>query len=139
MSEFSREEIKAAFDNRIALQESNDWDGYTDTFTEDAVYVDHHEGTFEGKEAIRKWLVAVMAPCEGWTFPVEWVVFEGDRIISKWFNRLPGQRVDGSHYEFAGITVMIYAGNGLFSYQEDMYNWEKAVPLLEEWSEAQSA
>ena len=79
---------KSVFDKRIALQDSDNWDGYADTFTEDAVYVEHHEGTFEGKEAIRKWLVPIMALCKGWTFPIEWVVFEGDRIVYKWLNRL---------------------------------------------------
>ena len=138
MEEFSREELKEAFEKRVLLQDNEDWDGYTDTFTEDGIYVEHHEGTFEGREAIRKWLVPVMALCKGWTFPVEWVVFEGDRIVYKWLNRLPNQRSDGSYYEFPGFTTLIYAGNGLFSYQEDIYNWEHVVPLLEEWNQAQS-
>jgi len=70
MVEFSREELKAVIDKRIALQDSDNWDGYANTFTEDAVYVEHPEGTFEGKEAIRKWLVPIMALCKGWTSPI---------------------------------------------------------------------
>jgi hypothetical protein len=59
--------------------------------------------------------------------------------VHKWLNRLPGQRADGSHYEFAGLTVMDYAGDGLFSYQEDVYNWEKALPILKQWAADQRA
>jgi hypothetical protein len=51
-------------------------------------------------------------------------------------NRLPGKRPDGSYYEFAGLTVMEYAGDGQFSFQEDVYNWEEVVPILEEWAGA---
>jgi hypothetical protein len=51
-------------------------------------------------------------------------------------NRLPGRRIDGSYYEFAGFTVMEYAGNGQFSLQEDIYNWEEVVPVLKEWAAA---
>jgi hypothetical protein len=60
-------------------------------------------------------------------------VIEGSRIVFKWLNRLPGRRSDGSHYEFGGITTMLYAGNGEFSYQEDVYNFEETKKLLEEW------
>lgn len=134
MSEFSREEVRAAWEKRMALQDADDWHGFGMTFTEDAVYLEHHEGNFRGREAILDWLVPVMKQCEGWTYPVEWVAIDGDRVIHKWQNRLPGQRADGSHYQFAGITVMVYAGHGQFSFQEDIYNWEEALAVLQEWA-----
>ena len=40
----------------------------------------------------------------------------------------------GSGRWFAGLTIMDYAGDGQFSFQEDIYNWEEAVPVLEEWA-----
>ncbi|MCG8591872.1 MAG: nuclear transport factor 2 family protein [Proteobacteria bacterium] len=139
MSEFSREEVMAAWKHRMALQDADDWEAFGRTFTPDALYVEHHEGTFRGREAILAWLVPVMQQCRGWTYPVEWVAIDGNRVIHKWSNRLPGTRPDGSHYEFAGMTVMEYAGGGLFSHQEDMYNWEEVVPVLKEWAAAQPA
>ena len=75
--------------------------------------------------------------CKEWTFPVEWVNIDGHRVVHKWLNRLPGHRPDGSYYEFAGITVMEYAGNGTFSFQEDMYNRHETDKVLEEWNAAQ--
>ena len=137
MNVFSRSEIETAWRRRMELQDSNDWEGFGKTFTADAVYLEHHYGTFRGREAILKWLVPVMEHCKDWTFPVEWVSIDGNRVVHKWLNRLPGQRPDGTYYEFAGITVMEYAGNGAFSFQEDMYNRHETDAVLAEWQQAQ--
>ncbi len=139
MSAFPREEIEKAWRRRIEIQDADDWDGYGRTFTPDAVYVEHHEGTFRGREAILAWLVPVMEKCKGWTFPVEWVAIDGNRVIHKWWNRLPGKRADGSHYEFAGLSISEYVGNGQFAFQEDIYNWEESLRVLKEYAEAQKA
>ena len=139
METFSRDEVSKALARRFEHQERDDWSAFADTFTEDAVYVEHHEGTFRGREAIRAWLVPVMKQCEGWTYPIQWVLIEGNRVVYKWHNRLPGQRADGSFYEFAGLTVAEYAGGGFFSYQEDVYNWEETVAVLKEWGRDQPA
>jgi limonene-1,2-epoxide hydrolase len=136
MTTFSRAEIEAAWRKRMELQDNNDWEGFGSTFTEDAVYLEHHYGTFRGRKQILAWLVPVMEHCKDWTFPVEWVAIDGNRVVHKWLNRLPGKRADGSYYEFAGITVMVYAGNGMFSFQEDMYNRHETDKLLQEWNEA---
>jgi hypothetical protein len=121
----------------MEFQDADDWKGFGDTFTEDALYVEHHEGTFRGRQAILDWLVPVMAQCKGWTFPIEWTVLEGNRLVYKWWNRLPGARVDGGFYEFAGVTICEYAGNGQWSYQEDVYNFEETMKVLQDWSQAQ--
>jgi len=137
MTEFSRAEVEAAWRNRMALQDRDDWEGFGNTFTEDAVYVEHHYGIFDGRKKILAWLVPVMEHCKDWTFPVEWVTIDGNRVVHKWLNRLPGRRPDGSYYEFAGITVMVYAGNGKFSFQEDIYNRYETDRVLQEWNAAQ--
>jgi hypothetical protein len=136
MADFPRGEIEAAWRHRMELQDADDWHAFGMTFTENGVYVEHHEGTFRGRRAILDWLVPVMKQCRGWTYPVEWHAIDGNRVIHKWRNRLPGKRRDGSYYEFAGITVMEYAGGGQFSFQEDIYNWEEALPVLREWAKA---
>ena len=133
MAEFSREEVHAAWRRRMELQDADDWEGFGNTFTADAVYLEQHYGTFRGRKAILDWLVPVMEHCKEWTFPVEWVNIDGNRVVHKWLNRLPGKRPDGSYYEFAGITVMEYAGNGTFSFQEYMYNRHETDKVLAEW------
>ena len=137
MTQFSRAEVEGAWRRRMDLQDVDDWRGFGMTFTEDAVYWEHHYGVFRGRRAILAWLVPVMEPCKGWSFPVEWVNIDGNRVVHKWLNRLPGSRPDGTFYEFAGITVMEYAGNGTFSFQEDMYNRHETDRVLAEWEAAQ--
>ncbi|MFI5397470.1 MAG: YybH family protein [Candidatus Binatia bacterium] len=137
-TQFDRQEIEAAWRKRMALQDADDWEGFGKTFTDDAVYIEHQFGVFAGRDRILAWLVPVMEYCKDWTYPVEWVAIDGNRIVHKWQNRLPGQRPDGTYYEFAGITVMLYAGNGMFSFQEDFYNQYELDKVLKEWSAAQS-
>ena len=36
-------------------------------------------------------------------------------------------------YQFAGITVLEYAGNDKFSYQEDVYNMKECENVMKEW------
>jgi ketosteroid isomerase-like protein len=134
VASFERAEIEAAFQETRRAQDQNDWSRYADCFTEEAVYVEHQFGVFRGREAIRKWLVDVMAPFREWTFPTEWIVIEGNRIVFMWKNRLPGLRPDGTHYEFSGVTTMLYAGGGKFSLQEDVYNFEETRRVMQEWS-----
>lgn len=134
MASYSRAEIEGAFQRTIDVQTSDDWSGFVDFFTPDAVYVEHHLGTFRGRDAIRTWLLPAMAQCKGWTYPIEWVAIDGNRIVYKWLNRLPGKRADGTPYEFPGITIKLYAGEGRFDYQEDVYNWESALTVLKEFA-----
>jgi ketosteroid isomerase-like protein len=135
---FPRAEVEAAFQRTRAAQDADDWNAYCDLLSEDAVYVEHHFGTFRGREAIRAWLVPVMAPLKGWSYPTEWCVIEGDRVVFLWRNRLPGRRPDGSCYEFSGVTTMLYAGAGLFSYQEDVYNFDETRRVMKEWGADQA-
>jgi len=136
---FPRAEVEAAFQRTRAAQDADDWSAYCDLFTEDAVYVEHHFGVYRGREAIRAWLVPLMAPLKGWSYPTEWCVIEGERVVFLWKNRMPGLRADGSHYEFSGITTMLYAGNGRFSYQEDVYNFVETRRVMKEWAAEQAA
>ncbi|UCE86285.1 MAG: nuclear transport factor 2 family protein [Deltaproteobacteria bacterium] len=133
MPTYSREEVEAAFEKTRKAQDANDWNAYADCFHEDGVYVEHAFGTFRGREKIRAWLVPIMEPCQDWTFPTEWCVIDGNRIVFKWWNRLPGRRADGSRYEFAGVSILIYGGDGKFASQEDIYNFDETRTVMREW------
>jgi ketosteroid isomerase-like protein len=137
MSERRRQEILQAYDSLVALRDRVErseasWDGLGDFFTEDAVFIDPAWGRVEGLDAIRRFLVESMTGLEGWTFPRQWTLVEGDRLVSGWMNRLPGQRADGSFYECLGISVMTWAGGGRFSREEDLLNMAHVVELIRE-------
>jgi ketosteroid isomerase-like protein len=108
------------------------WDALGDYFTEDAVFVDPAWGRVEGRDAILRFLRESMAGLEGWTFPQEWQMVEGDRLVTRWMNRLPGRRADGSFYEAPGISVLTYAEGGRFSREEDLLNMVHVVEVIRE-------
>jgi hypothetical protein len=71
-------------------------------------------------------------PSADWSFPHQWRVVDGGRVVAAWKNRLPGRRPDGSHYEAQGVSIMLYAGAGKFSHEEDLLNMVQVFELIEE-------
>ena len=95
-------------------------------FTEDANYVEHALGDMAGREAIREWIVSTMNTFPGSempVYPVPWYSIDVDKgwIIFKNVNTMkdPG---DGSVQGAPVITILQYAGNDKWSYEEDAYN-----------------
>jgi ketosteroid isomerase-like protein len=121
---------------RRRIDEGLEPDGFgslADFYTDDAVYVDAAWGRVEGKEAIAAWLVDSMVGLGDWTFPVEFTAIEGDDVVVKWTQVLPGRRPDGSRYTQSAFSRLRYAGNGKFSFEEDVYNM---VHVLEDLAES---
>jgi len=130
---FSRAEIEKAFKHFMAVGESADWNAWADLHTEDGIWVEHHLGTFRGREEIRKGIVEVMAQSPLMEFPVEWCLIEGNRLVYyPWqvFVPPPGST---EVYRFGCVSVMEYAGDNLWSFQEDLYNPREAEVVLKRW------
>lgn len=141
MARWTRAELEEAFAayQRTALRAgtTGDWNPWADQFTEDATYVEHHYGTFGGREAIRRWITETMASFPGNAmphFPVEWYVIDEERgwVVAQIWNRMadPG---DGSVHQASNITLLKYAGDGRWSYEEDVYNPAHFATMLEGW------
>jgi ketosteroid isomerase-like protein len=133
----AKDEIRAAYDRYVAQRARAEagevgWDTLADFFTEDAYFVDPAWGRIQGREAIRCFMVESMSGLEGWTFPREWTAVEGDRLVSLWQNRLPGARPDGRPWQALGVSVLTYAGRGLFSSEEDVLNMPHVIELIRE-------
>ena len=45
----------------------------------------------------------------------------GHRLVSQW-DQILGHREDGSPWTVAGLSILYYAGDGLFCYSHDMLN-----------------
>lgn len=140
---FSRRELESEFDAYVArgveAGSSGDWSPWADQFTEDAVYIEHVFGRFEGREAIRSWITSTMTeyPNNQFTsFPIEWAMFDEDRgwIVCEVQNRLndPG---DGTVFQAANFTRLVYAGDGQWSYEEDVYNPQSMADALQRWAD----
>ena len=87
------------------------WSALAAYFTENAVYIDSAWGRFEGRPAIRQFMADSMLGLEDWRFPEEWTMADGDRVVSMWWNQLPGNRADGSLYRVAGLSLPVIATN----------------------------
>jgi len=141
MGKFSREELLGAFQDyrqvRDRASRTGDWDSWANMFTEDAHYVEHAYGEMHGRETIRAWIVGVMKPFPTMTFPEGWSVIDEERGAVVWesWNAFPEPfQPDGSPYRFPNWTRIVYAGEGLWKSEEDIYNPQKDAPeVMKAW------
>ncbi|MGH9205443.1 MAG: nuclear transport factor 2 family protein [Acidimicrobiales bacterium] len=133
----SRQEVEAEYERYseragIAVATGN-WDQWADQFTVDARYREHHFGTFQGREEIRSWIKSVMAPLPGMEFPTDWYMIDGNRVTFRSIQRLPDPSGGTDHFEWPVHVILHYAGNGQWSYEEDVYNPDEGVAAIEAW------
>lgn len=100
-----------------------EWGELADFFTEDAVYVDPAWGRQETREGIRQFFIDSMAGLtgHGWSTPERWIMVDGHRLVSQW-DQILGTKDDGSQWIVPGMSILYYAGNGLFCYSHDYLN-----------------
>ena len=147
MNSWSRDELERAHQHyketagRCAA--SGQWREWADLFTDDAVYLEHTFGTFHGPDEIYNWIAPLMAewPNKAMNaFPHSWCVCDEERgwWICRIENRMqdPG---DGSVHQAHNITVLHYAGDMKFSYEEDAYNPAAFGPMIQGWQAAYDA
>ena len=121
------EEVRATVDAYVAMRERIEdgdatWVDLAEFFTDDAVYIDPAWGRIQGRDEIREFMADSMVGLEDWSFPVEYTAIDGDTVVVKWTQILPGHRPDGSPYVQSGYSTLVYAGEGRFSYEEDLLN-----------------
>ncbi|MHB8439989.1 MAG: nuclear transport factor 2 family protein [Acidimicrobiales bacterium] len=133
-----RSEVTAAVGRYVDVRrrieeglEPDDFGALADFYTDDAVYVDAAWGRIEGKDAIAHWLEHSMVGLDDWRFPVEFAAVEGDDVVVKWTQIIPGSRPDGSLLTQSGYSRLRYAGNGKFDYEEDTYNMVHVLEDIE--------
>lgn len=141
MGRFHRDEIEEAFDKYQEAAHrgasTGDWQDWTNCFTPDATYIEHQDGNFWGREAIHKWITDLMSPwpaSEMTAFPVAWYTIDEDKgwVICEVRNRM-NDLGDGRIYEETNITILHYAGKGLFSCEVDMYNPRNFGLMFRDW------
>ena len=145
MGRFSREEIEEAFDKyqgaALKAAQTGNWREWANCFTEDATYVEHHFGRFWGRQRILEWITQTMSQfpaSEMKAFPVTWYSIDVDKgwVIAEVMNRMRDLG-DNKIYQEANITILHYAGNGMFSYEEDVYNPANMGKTIKRWIDAQ--
>ncbi len=131
---FEPGEVREAYDNFVKVGDSGDWSAWADLHTVHGLWVEHHLGRFEGREAIREAITSVMAQAPStMAFPVEWVVIDGTRVVYYPWQVLPDPTGGDEVYRFGCVTILEYAGDGQFSYQEDVYNPTEGEKVFGAW------
>lgn len=137
MKVYPETEIRAAWNrvietrDKIARGDAR-WADIADHFTEDAVYIDPVWGRYEGREAIRTFMHDCMEGFDGWAFPTQWSVIKDNLVICMFWSSVPGKRPDGSTYDCFSMNLSIYAGDGLFCYENDIFNMVELAQLIKE-------
>ena len=144
MGRWSRQEIEQTFEQYQAAAlkgaQQADWRDWADMFTPDATYFEHQYGRFWGREAIHAWISGVMKPfpASGMkAFPISWYSIDEDKgwVICEVMNRMEDLG-DGEIYQEPNITILHYAGNGLFRYEEDAYDRQRMGAMVVRWLKA---
>ena len=158
MGRWAREEIDEAFKQYQAMglkaARSGDWNYWGDMFTENCTYIETNLGSWAGREAIVRNMSAVMhlsgneelaletrdngVVSDPWVmcnqYPVEAYVIDVERgwVWALIWNRMddPG---DGSIHQANCFNLFKYAGNGKFSYEEDLYNPAEFLDMMQKW------
>ena len=138
---FSRSELAAAFEKFEATVDraahTRDWESWVGQYTPDVEYIEHAAGTMHGREQVRAWIQRTMTPFPGShmvAFPSLWSVIDEPtgRIICELDNPMadPG---DGSVITATNISIVTYAGDGLWCRQEDINNPLRFLSAAMKW------
>ena len=138
MDRYSRDELERAF--RIYWRSGavgEDWDAWANLFTEDAEYVEHVLGTLRGREVIRAWIKPIMERFGELYTVYEWHMVDeaAGRVVVYMQNRRDHPSGRGT-IDFPGITILHYAGDGLFDFEEDYWAVRTAEAAAKEYAEA---
>ena len=108
---------------RAAIAGERPWSDLKEVFTDDAVFIDCVWGRHEDNS---------MRGLDEWDFPHIWQAIDGDRVFLRWANRLPGTRADGTPLDNLGLSILEYAGDGRFSYEEDLYSESHLMSVMQQ-------
>jgi hypothetical protein len=130
MAQFTKVELENAFKHYRAVKDecsrSGDWHPFALLFTKDCYYVEHAYGEFRGRNQVERYIVDVMAPFPTMTFVEDWIVYDVERGAIIWQLQnvfpLPNNPENGKPFSFPNLSRLVYAGNNLFSEEQDWYN-----------------
>jgi hypothetical protein len=144
--QINRQEVETAVDRYLQVSaealKTGDWDSWADLFTQDFTYVEHGYGTLNGRETFRAWIKDAMgknmAQNPGMTLPVDWRVIDGNRVVLYQQITFPDPEGFDRRYQFPAVTILSYAGDGMFSYMEDLHDASEAMVVRTAVTEARN-
>ena len=115
--------VEAYLDHRAKADRGEEpWDGVAAFFTDDAVFVDAAWGRVEGPAAIGELMTTAMDGLEGFHYPTDVVAISDDDVLIAWRQVVEGLQLRGGPFQHTGVSILRYAGDGKFSFEEDLMN-----------------
>jgi SnoaL-like domain len=122
MIEPSHAEVETAFHRLWTIGNLDEnWKVWPSLFTEDVHYVEHVYGEMRGRAAVAEWIADLMAKNGDIHAVIDWYMIRGRRVVVNMQNRYYNPDPAGPPFDFPGISVLKYAGDGLFGYEEDYW------------------
>jgi hypothetical protein len=127
-SEFSRREVEDAFAHWWQVGNAAErWTDWTHLYVPDVEYHDYFWGPLRGHAEVDVWINAVMKGVPEIYGVYEWHVVDGDTVVFKVQNRRDNPDDEGPPYfDFPGLSVLRYAGDGLWASEEDYWDRDGA-------------
>jgi hypothetical protein len=146
MSGWTRAEIEREWERykQVALEcgPAENWDPFCDLYTEHAVMVIAGGIKIGGREAMKRWYRAAFSeePFKYlYYYPVPWAIIDEYRgYVACEFQMRMADPGDGSVHESSCFSILHYAGNGLWSYEEDKYDPAELEAMIAGWVEAKA-
>ncbi len=113
--------------------ETGDWDQWTDQFTEDAHYREHHYGYFKSQQEIRDWIKSVMQPFPTMEFPVSYYTIDGNRVSALHPEHPPGARGRRRLLRLRRQHDPPLRRQRKWSFEEDVYSPKEAEEVVAKW------
>jgi limonene-1,2-epoxide hydrolase len=122
MAQFTRDEVEAAFRHYFMVGPVlEDWEAWSNLFTDDAVYHDHFYGKFTGPDQIVRFLEGTMGGAPHVYSPLIWYNIDGNRVVYKVFNRADDPEPGAPPIDFPSLQIIEYAGEGKWRSEEDVW------------------
>ncbi len=128
MTDVGRHEVEAAFAEwwRTGNVEE-DWSAWTQLFVPDVFYHDYFWGPLHGRDEVDVWIHAVMKGVPEIYAVYDWHVVDGNVVVFHYQNRRDNPDSEGPPYfDFPGLSVLRYAGDGYWRSEEDYWDRDGA-------------
>ena len=127
MSEPARDDVEAAFQRFWTVGNLDEnWEAWPALFTADVRYVEHIYGEMHGRDAVAAWIRELMANNRDVHAVLDWYMIRGRRVVVNMQNRYYNPDPAGAPLDFPGLSILEYAGDGLFGYEEDYWDMRLA-------------
>ncbi len=114
-----------------------DWAAWTQLFVPDVFYHDYFWGPLHGREEVDLWIHAVMKGVPEIYTVYDWHTVDGDVVVFRCQNRRDNPDAEGPPYfDFPGLSVIRYAGDGLWASEEDYWDRDGARRTSVEYAAA---